>query len=697
MSFNRGITFTVICASLFLLFSACYWFDRLIPYEPFQQLENSTYDWRVRIGRTTPIDPRLVFIAIDKANYSHLYGNPESLPPELQTITKDWPWPRSVWATVVERVLEAGAEIIALDINLPSARDAKGDEALHQALIRFPNRVVIGGNIQEESFSQGRNEKTFAPPSPSIIGTAEDPLSTSIHQSIGYFNFWADPSDGVIRRVLFRYDEFNRPIYALTAKVLERLHLFHQIPSPTEKTLFRFSGDPKSVFRHIPLHEVIDPRYWKTNYVDKNFFKGKIVLLGPIGNWAQDAHPTPYSLMPGPKIHLSALNAAIHGEFIRISSSTIDLLEILTMALIAGLLSYFIPNAKNRLVAFVVANGTFFAASLLFYDYKNLAILTALPLLTLNTSGLLCFIYEYVFELREKARVRGYLERYVSKNVVKQLVDGSMTLGGRKPVTILFSDIRGFTTMTESADEQQLVTQLNEYLTAMVECVFKHNGTLDKFIGDAVMAHWGSARPGADSPAEVEANAALAVQTAIEMLSELKRLNEKWVAEGRKALQIGIGINHGTVITGDMGSPQRMEFTVIGDAVNLASRLEGLTKEYHTDLLLGETVAPFVKDKFYLRSAALVQVKGKTKPVEVWTVLGVRTTKNEPLSWLDLYHRGVEAYRRRAFAEALPCFEAGLQMMPDDFLFQIYVDSTRELIDHPPGPDWTGVTIMKSK
>jgi adenylate cyclase len=306
---------------------------------------------------------------------------------------------------------------------------------------------------------------------------------------------------------------------------------------------------------------------------------------------------------------------------------------------------------------------------------------------------------DYLLEQIERSRTRKTLERYVSKNVVPELLDNPATffntLGGvRKNVAILFSDIRGFTTMTEKTDsEQALVLQLNEYLQEMVRQVFKYDGTLDKFIGDAVMAVWGNIL--AKSP---ERNACNAVATALAMKRSLAALNADWKKRGIQELSIGIGINHGDCIVGNLGSAEKMDLTVIGDTVNLASRLEGLTKKFELDLLLGETVAPLVRGQFVLRTIAFVQAKGKTKPIEVFTVIGERGSVDPQIeAWLARYEEAVKLYRARQFAEALKIFQECLGTQPDDHMCATYASDCEALIQSPPDESWDAVLVMTEK
>jgi adenylate cyclase len=405
--------------------------------------------------------------------------------------------------------------------------------------------------------------------------------------------------------------------------------------------------------------------------------------------------------MTGPEIHLNIINAALHQEFLTEPSLSAQLCIIALAGVVAAALCFLVHQPLKRFLAMVVLSAVYLTLAFKILPNANSVtqvIFVLTPTLALISSSFTALTYDYLLERLEKRRVRRTLERYVSRDVVKELLDNPQTffntLGGvRKPVTVLFSDVRGFTTLTESADSHALVKQLNEYFQEMVAHVFAHQGSLDKFIGDAVMAVWGSIVSQGPQP-----DALNAVATALAMKRSLKKLNEDWKARGMLELAFGIGINQGEVIVGNLGSSEKMELTVIGDPVNLASRLEGLTKEYHLDLLLGETVAPLVSGTYILRTVDYVQVKGKTKPVDVFTVMGERAAQTDSLPvWLARYEEGIRRYRKRAFAEAAAAFQESLRQQPDDYLNSMYLKRCRSLIENPPGDSWDGVFVMTKK
>jgi adenylate cyclase len=299
----------------------------------------------------------------------------------------------------------------------------------------------------------------------------------------------------------------------------------------------------------------------------------------------------------------------------------------------------------------------------------------------------------------EKLRTRRTLERYVSKNLVKEILDNpdsfySSLRGVRLPATILFSDIVGFTSMTESADPEKLVSQLNEYLSRMTGAVFENNGTLDKFIGDAVMAVWGNV-----SSRGVREDAKSCARAALAMRRELAALNQQWAARGIPPFHIGIGINHGDVLVGNIGSQEKADPTVIGDAVNLASRLEALTRTYLIDIIVGAGAAELIADEFDLRSVALVQVKGKTQPVEIFTLIGAKKdrTDKEFLSRLETYEAGFRKFRERDFTQSKILFSQFLEFYPDDALAKMYLERALEYEEQPPDAAWNAVEIFKKK
>ena len=401
----------------------------------------------------------------------------------------------------------------------------------------------------------------------------------------------------------------------------------------------------------------------------------------------------------GPAVHLQAMAAVMGHEFLRPTPPKVELALVAAAGLVAWSLVSFLRRPLLCVGALIAIMAIYLGTARLFYDKTGLLLLTVPALAALLLSGSFSLGFEYALERLEKVRTRRTLERYVSKNLVREILENpdsyySTLRGVRVPVTILFSDLIGFTTLAEKADPEALVAQLNEYLTRMTSVIFSNGGTLDKFIGDAIMAVWGNVRSlGTAQDAKNCARAALG------MRRELRQLNQKWRGEGRMGLGMGIGLNQGEVIVGNIGSQERMDPTVIGDSVNLASRLEGLTRIYGTDILVGPSAAELVRDEVYLRSVARVQVKGKLKPTDVFTFIAARDETVDPefLKWLETYEEGLEKFRTRDFTEAKILFSRFLEFYPDDLLAKMYLARALEYEQAPPDEAWEAVEVFQKK
>ncbi len=666
------------------------------------KLELYSQDLRSQIGRPTPLNPQLVLLAIDQPSYQDYFSAEErnsSLPARL--LSGPFPWSREIWALAINKLAEAGAKVVAID--LVFGTPGPGDDALKAALEKYQDRVVVGCNLTASTTDRG-GMGALVWPTGSVLSGADTNVNWN-DARVGFVNIFPD-ADEICRRALFRisYNQTGGLIPAgeslesFSARILRQSGYASAIPPGFQYRQFRFTDAASQEYAKVPLATIFNPKAWHANYADGRFFQDKIVLIGPIANLFHDVHPTSVGAMPGPEFHLNVVGAALRGAMLKETGALADGLLIVGAGIVAWLLASAFRHPLRRALAGVGAAVAYCVACQILYDVAGVVVLASAPVLVLALSNINIFIYDIVLERREKARVRTTLERYVSKDVVRELLDNPQTYfnalnGVRRPVTVLFSDIRGFTTLTESADSSRLVQQLNEYLDFMVAHVFEHQGTLDKFIGDAVMAVWGNIV--SQGP---ERDALNAVATALAMRQSLRKLNEDWKQRGLPELAFGIGINQGEVIVGNLGSSQKMELTVIGDAVNLASRLEGATKEYHLDLLLGENAAALVGKQYLLRRVDLTQVKGKTRPVELFTVMGdgAGQTVSLPL-WMARYEDGVQLYRQREFSPAAAAFQECLRRQPDDYLSLMYAQRCEALLREPPDESWDGVFVMTKK
>jgi len=690
-------------ARLFVLTLICLFWTGLIfvghffPSAPFISTpwrgEQSFEDLLRREGRKTAPPPDFVFLGLDQSTLELTAYSAEELQGNraLQLLTeRPFPWQREVWALLLDRLFGAGARLVVFDLLFNPPND--GDPSFHAALDRYHDKVVLGANFDmENGVVQATTPNSALIPPPQLLD-----------DRVGFVNFWPDVIDGKVRAVSYRVTNLElaglpphpgAEVYeSLSARALTKIGHGNDVPRDFHGYMIRFTAP--DAFEQHRLYEVFDPKLWQANYANGAFFKDKIIMVGPSAQVLHDVVDTPISTTTlGPELHLQAMAAALGHEFLRPTPPKVGLTLVAAAGLIAWSLVALVRKPLICIGALVAITAACLGTARLLYDNTGLLLLTVPVLAALVLSGLFSLGFEYFLERREKLRTRRTLERYVSKNLVREILENpdsyySSLKGVRVPVTILFSDLIGFTTLSEKADPEALVTQLNEHLSRMTSVIFNNGGTLDKFIGDAIMAVWGNVRSlGTAQDAKNAARAALA------MRQELAQLNQKWRGEGR------MGVNQGEVIVGNIGSQERMDPTVIGDAVNLASRLEGLTRVYGADILVGASAAELVREEVYLRSVARVQVKGKTKPVDVFTFIGSRNEDVDPelLKWLESYEEGLEKFRARDFTQAKILFSRFLEFYPDDLLAKMYLSRSLEYEHTPPDEAWDAVEVFQKK
>ena len=692
----------LVLAFICIFWTALIFSGHFFPTAPFISApwrgEQSFEDFLRREGRKTPAPSDFVFLGIDQSTLQlpPLTADEIASNRAFQLMTeKPFPWSREVWALLLDRLFGAGARAVMFDMIFSPPND--GDPAFHAALDRYRDKVVIGANFDVANAAQAVTPNNTLIPPPQLQDNR-----------VGFVNFWADPIDGKIRAVTYRVTDRqladlppdpSQEIYqSLSARALAKIGRASDVPDDFRGHLIRFTSP--DAFAPRPLYEVFDPKFWHANYADGAFFKDKIVMVGSSAQVEHDTVVTPMSPTTlGPALHLQAMAAAMNHEFLRPTPSRTGLALVGMAGLTAWLLVAFLRRPLLCLGTLVLITAAYLGAARLCYDGTGLLLLTVPVLSTLVFSGSFSLGFEYALERLEKLRTRRTLERYVSKNLVKEILENpdsyySSLRGVRVPATILFSDLIGFTTLSEKADPEALVLQLNEYLSRMTSVVFRNGGTLDKFIGDAIMAVWGNVRSFG-----MAQDTKACVRAALGMRRELRQLNQKWREEGRMGLGMGIGINQGEVVVGNIGSHERMDPTVIGDSVNLASRLEGLTRIYGADILVGSSVAELARDEVHLRSVARVQVKGKSKPVDIFTFVGARDEEVDPefLKWLDTYEEGLEKFRTRDFIEAKILFSRFLEFYPDDLLAKMYLDRALEYERTPPDEAWAAVEVFDKK
>ncbi|HCJ65894.1 MAG TPA: hypothetical protein DHV62_00855 [Elusimicrobia bacterium] len=551
--------------------------------------EYKILDLRFNLRGRRPISDKIVIIDIDEDS--------------VQNIGR-WAWPRKTHGYLINYLTRAGAKTIVFDMLFvdPDKNDPESDEFLIQ-MTRNSARVVH--NFFFESTAEGI--QVFFPLTKLTKATA----------GLGYANVFPE-LDGVVRKVpvSWQFGEESYPHLSVAGaaqylsipwqKLIEGLPL-----DENGELAINYAGGYKT-FPYVPYYKVFFEE------VEKDFFKDKIAIIGATFTGVGDRYPTPmFHSFPGVEIQANAVDNFLQKNYLSIVPKVVPGGLIFIFAFLLG----FSTMHLTPWLATGMASGIFSLFFLLTYwlfRYYNLSLDFVAPALVLPATYGPLLLYRLVSEEKEKRRIRKTFGQYVSPQVMEEILSNpqAVMLGGvKKNLTVLFSDIRGFTTMSEKLTPEETVTLLNTYLTRMTEVIFRHEGTLDKFIGDAIMAFWGA-------PIAVDGHARKAVSCGLEMLNELRKMQEEWTNQGKKdTIDIGIGINTGDVVIGNMGSQMRMDYTVIGDSVNLASRLEALNKQFSTHIIIGENTYKEVKDFFEVRPLGKTEVKGKEELVEVYEVL----------------------------------------------------------------------------
>jgi adenylate cyclase len=425
----------------------------------------------------------------------------------------------------------------------------------------------------------------------------------------------------------------------------------------------------------------------------KGTFRDKIVLVGASATGIGDNRSTPFGGLnfPGVEIHANIIDNMLHEDFLQRGPGqrAWDLAFIFLFGVPLGLWLG-LTRPQNMWFGFWLAAP--FLAGVYAAFLKGWWLNLTLPLLTLVANVSLVALYRVVVEEREKRKVRGSFQQYLSPEVIRRLLERPQLVQPRKTeVTVMFSDIRNFTAISEQLDAQDLAVLLNQYLSDMTRIVFDTQGTLDKYIGDAVMAFWGA-------PFEEQDHAVRACRAALVMMQHVAKLREEWSAAGRPLLDIGIGLNTGHASVGNMGSQLRYGYTAMGDAVNLSSRLEGLNKEYRTHIIVGSGTYEAVRDAgFLFRELDLILVKGKLQPVTIYELVALKNDAGQHEELLNEFARARASYLRREWLEAQTIFQSILDRWPEDGPARAYWKRCQDYLFEAPNENWDGVFVMTHK
>ena len=712
--------------------------------KPLKELELSLLDSRFLERGAIDIkdSAEVVIVEINQDSY-------DGIPKEL----RGWPWPRSLWARLIDNLTEAGVKAIGIDIlmSIPDQYSAKNDSLLMHA-IRNSGKVVVAAKVDvaREAIAEKMSNYEIK---------SQGGLIVKQNENYGNIFFRADSSIGIVQippdgdGVHRRYRPFTSSMvtgadipsfsFAVLNKYynLPPLHIVenepdyfvlagHEIPKfDAGSMLLNFYGTSRS-FSYFSFLDVIDDKDFQTQaeidfgtdlntwddpdygYLYEDTFRDKIVLVG--SSMPEDKDIFTVSMAKGARegdnnlygveVHATAIQNVLGNDFLVKQSKTSEIVLIFLLTIFIFLISSIIKRIKakhqslveliNLAIVAILIFSIYWISVYLFVEHQYVMMIIN-PALAVIFGYFSSTAYHFIQERRQNVVIRGMFSQYVSGALVSELIADpeKLQLGGeKKNLSILFSDIAGFTTFSEGKDPVELVSFMNTFLTEMSNLIIENNGTLDKYLGDAVMAFWGA-------PVHIDNHELLACQTALAMEKRLGELRDQWIKEGEKPISIRIGINSGDVVVGNIGGENRFDYTVMGDVVNLASRLEGANKQYNTCIMIGEDTYAAVRDKMIVRELDQIQVKGKTVGTKVFELIG---TAGDPAAEqkhdsFDLYYSGLEKYKGRKFKEAAKLFKKAIDKNEKDYPSQVYLERCEFYIQNPPAKNWDGVFVMKTK
>ena len=732
----------VILTSLITL---CFLLEKAGLYEWnwLTRAENLLYDLRIVATMPNDVDKRIVIVDIDEKS--------------LREIGR-WPWSRNNIAKLTQELFNYyEITILGFDIVFAEPDNSSGlnvlkalgkswlsnnedynevvktlesdldyDQLLADAINN--NQVVMGyyfkygttrddstnnGLLPQASFSEKdfKNKSLFAREARGFGGNIELLLDAAL--DAGHFSPWID-DDGVVRRVpmLYQYEEnyyesLSLVIVKHLLEIEQTIPVFEQaaggeypgletlsleyLDIPVDRhiqTLVPYRGLQGS-FRYVSATDVIHGR------VNKDVLKDAIVLVGTTAPGLFDLRTTPVQKQyPGVEIHANLISGILDQK-IKLSPAYLQGAEFIQLILIGILLTLLLPRLNPILatVTSLLVMAAITGINLLLWHSANLVMPLASSLILVAIIFVANMSYGFFIERRGKQQLAAIFGTYIPPELIDEMninPDSYTLEPENRDMTVLFSDIRSFTTISEGLSPVELSELINAYLTEMTKIIHEKRGTIDKYIGDAVMAFWGA-------PLDNPDHARCAVETAMAMLERLNAIRADFVERGWPELHIGVGINSGNMSVGNMGSEFRMSYTVMGDAVNLGSRLEGLTKNYGVEIIVSESTVHAVPEYIY-RELDFVRVKGKEKPIAIFEPVGLKNEiSKEELEEVKLMSHALKAYRQQQWLEAEQTFKKLNKMNSMSKLYEIYLERISTFIQETPGSGWDGVYTHTTK
>ena len=714
---------------------------------PFvRKLENVVYDARLRVTMPGGVDQQVVILDIDEKSLKERENGGEGR----------WPWPRDRLALLVDKLFDKyQIEVLGFDIVFAERDQTSGSQVLDQlarkdlaGVVPFQNAyaklrpqldfdAIFAEKLKKRkvvmgyTFHDGENtEKKGLLPAPVFSATdlgshkiANQQVRTGYSANLeilqksaasgGHFNPANDLVDGVLRKVQLVIP-FEKQYYATLSLAMVRSYFDNppvklefadytsgdaeleeisvaglKIPVDNQgRALIPFRG-ARGSFRYVSAADVINER------VDAGALKGKLVLMGTSAPGLLDLRVTPMdAVYPGVEAHANLIAGMLDGTIKR-NPAYAEGAQLIVVMLLGLVLAMVLPmlSVLSATIVTSLLLATAIGVNLALYQHANFVLPVAGSVLMITLLFAFNTVWGYFTETRNKKQITGFFGQYVPPEIAEEMsesMDLTVFEPASKECTILFTDVRGFTTISEGLEPKALSDLMNNFLTPLTKVIYSHRGTIDKYMGDCIMAFWGA-------PVANPNHAHTAVVAALAMHNKLKELQTEFKSKNWPEIKIGIGLNTGRVSVGNMGSELRLAYTVMGDAVNLASRLEGITKEYGADIIVGENTVAAAPDIIF-RELDRVRVKGKEQAVSIFQPIGPKTEISEDtIKRLGVFQAALTAYRKQDWDSA----EAQLQHLhetsPENKLYMMFLERIPVLREKNLGPDWDGAFTFETK
>lgn len=709
-----------------------------MPRQPtIDRLENAAYDWRLRLTIPGGVDKRIVIADIDEKSLTEL-GH--------------WPWDRGILSDMVDVLFEhyqvrtLGFDVLfaepdsdpgVLAMHKLADTDLKGNRPFQrlwrelapqlnfdqQFADSFTDRRVVLGYVFSHGDSDQLNilppgtvslpdafqQKMLLPRPKGFSGNL--PVLQQQALDAGFFDNPTIDIDGIFRRVPV-LQEWQGELYGSLALNMARAALKQNhvelildtssnypfidaiqlgsrtIPmAPLATVLVPYRGKEGS-FPYVSISDIINKR------VDMDVLHDRVVLVGSSAPGLKDQRTTPLGTSyPGVEVHANLIAGLLDGTIKRQPGWVIALefFMLLAISIVLGVLNSRLEPLRSLVVTLLAAAAV--VAGNFWVWHQGMVLPLVSPLMLILFIFIFQTLWGFFVEARGKRMLAHLFGQYIPPELVAEMAESPEAIsvsGESREMTVLFSDVRGFTTISEGLDPQALTALMNEMLTPMTHVIHHHRGTIDKYMGDAIMAFWGA-------PLHDPQHARHAVEAGLAMVAALPEINRRFRDKGWPAINIGVGLNTGSMSVGNMGSQFRMAYTVMGDAVNLGSRLEGLTKQYGVNIIVSEFTRAVLPDHAF-RELDRVRVKGKDEPVAIFEPLGESAKLDETtLDCLARFQQALDGYRQQHWQAAQSLLETLAAEEPERMLYQIYLERIALFRAEPPGSDWDGVFTHTSK